>query len=119
MTRKSPPPTTAEFDSQSTQPEPQVPPLVEQVDITKMSLEDLDRRCEDTREAMIAPLRAAEIEKCIQTGTGDKAWCETFWADYGAPQRTKSGTLTPPMFHDLPECQDAWNERNRRGLYPE
>ena len=112
---KSPPPTTAQVESQSTQPEPQLPPLVEQVDITGMSLEELDRRCEDAREAMIAPLRAAEIEKCIQTGTGDQAWCETFWADYGEPTRTKAGTLTPRMFHDLPECLDAWNERNRRG----
>ncbi len=118
-TVRSPPTAAAHVETQSRQPEPEVPPLVEQVDITKMSLAELDRRCEDAREAMIAPRRAAEIEKCIQTGTGDQDWCETFWADYGAPQRTKSGGWTPPMFHDLPECRDAWNERNRRGLYPE
>ena len=118
-TVKSPPPTTAQVESQPTQREPQLPPLVKQVDITEMSLEELDRRCEDAREAMIAPLREAEIAKCVQTGTGDRAWCETFWADYGEPIRTESGTLTPRMFHDLPECLDAWNERNRRGLYPE
>ena len=114
-----PPPRTAQGESQSTQREPQIPPLVRQLDITKMSLEELDRRCEDAREAMIAPLREAEIAKCVQTGTGDQAWCETFWADYGEPIRTESGALTPRMFHDLPECLDAWNERNRRGLYPE
>jgi hypothetical protein len=118
-TAKSPPPTAARVESQSVQPEPELPPLSKQADITKMSLDELDRRCEDAREAMIAPRRAAEIEKCIQTGTGDQAWCETFWADYGAPSRTASGDLIPGMFYDLPECTEAWEERNRRGLYPE
>ena len=115
-TVKPPPPNTARVESQSMQPAAQMPPLAKQVDITEMSLEELDRRCEDAREAMIAPLRAAEIENCVQTETGDEAWCKTFWADYGEPMRTKIGTLTPRMFHDLPECLDALNERNRRGL---
>lgn len=118
-TVKSAPPTTTQVERQSAQPKAQIPPLVKEVDITEMSLEELDRRCEDAREAMIAPLREAEIEKCIQTGTGDRAWCEAFFADYGDPVRTKSGAFTPRMFHDLPECLDAFNERNRRGLYPE
>ena len=115
----SPPPTAARAESQSMQSAAEIPPLSKPVDVTDMSLDELDRRCEEAREAMIAPLRAAEIEKCIQTGTGDKAWCETFWADYGAPSRTASGDLIPGMFYDLPECTEAWEERNRRGLYPE
>ena len=118
-TVKSPPPTAAQVENQPTQPAPEIPALSRPVDIKEMSLDELDRRCEEAREAMIAPLRAAEIEKCIRTGTGDKAWCETFWADYGAPGRTASGDLIPGMFYDLPECNEAWEERNRRGLYPE
>jgi len=118
-TVKSPPHTAAQVESQSMRPAPEIPPLSKQVDITEMSLDGLDRRCEEAREAMIAPRRAAEIEKCIQSGTGDQAWCETFWADYGAPSRTASGELVPGMFYDLPECTEAWEERNRRGLYPE
>ena len=118
-TVKSPRPATAQVESQSTQPEPQMPALVKKVDIAKMSLADLDRRCEDAREAMIAPIRAAQIENCIQTGTGDRAWCENFWADYGAAVRTPSGEFIPGVFYDLPECTEAWEERNRRGLYPE
>ena len=116
---KSPPPSAAQVERQSMQPEPEVPPLSRQVDITKMSLAELDRRCEEARESMIAPLRAAEIENCIQTGTGDQAWCDTFWADFGAPSRTASGDSIPGMFYDLPECTEAWEERNRSGLYPE
>lgn len=116
---KAPLAATASVESQSTQAEPQMPPLVRQVDITQMSLEDLDRRCEEAREVMIAPIRAAQIENCVQAGTGDQEWCENFWADYGASSRTPSGEFIPGMFYDLPECTEAWEERNRRGLYPE
>lgn len=98
----------------SVQPELQMPAPGKQMDIAEMSLAELDLRCEDAREKKIAPLREAEIAKCIETGTGDQAWCETFWADYGAPVRTQSGTLTPRMFHDLPECLEALDERHRR-----
>jgi hypothetical protein len=101
-------------ENQSAQPERQVRPLVKEIDIAEMSLADLDRRCEDAREKRIAPLREAEIAKCIQTETGDQAWCETFWADYGDPRQTVSGALTPRLFHDLPECTEALDERHRR-----
>jgi hypothetical protein len=96
------------------EPEPEVRRPAPVLDITKMSLEDLDRRCEEAREKKIAPLREAEIAKCLETETGDLAWCETFWADYGDARRTASGYFVPRMFHDLPECLQAWEERNRR-----
>ncbi len=103
-----------DVENQSAQPESPVRPLVKEIDIAEMSLADLDRRCEDAREERIAPLRVAEIAKCIQTETGDQAWCETFWADYGDSKRTVSGALTPRLFHDLPECTEALDERHRR-----
>jgi len=115
---KSPSASEADLASQSAPSVPQTPPPVKKPDITEMSLTDLDRRCEAAREKKIAPLKAAEIEKCIQTGTGDQAWCETFWADYGDASRTRTGVFVPRQFDDLPECVEAWEERNRRGLYP-
>ncbi len=115
-TIKSPSTSKTDVKKQSAQPEIQIRPLVKEIDITEMSLADLDRRCEVVREERIAPLREAEIAKCIQTETGDQSWCETFWADYGDARRTVSGFLTPRLFHDLPECTEAWDERNRRGL---
>lgn len=105
-------------EKQAAEPDPQLPAPVAEIDISEMSLADLDRRCEDAREEKLAPLREAEIENCIKTGTGDQAWCETFWADYGAGGRTASGVIYPQMFNDLPECEEAWEERNYRGLYP-
>jgi len=118
-TIKSPSTSEKSVKSQSAQPKIQRRPPVKEIDITEMSLADLDRRCEDVRDAKIAPLKEAEIANCIQTETGDQAWCEAFWADYGAPRRMASGGFTPRLFHDLPECTEAWDERNRRGLYPE
>ena len=92
------------------------PPLVEKTDITQMSLDDLDRRCEDARDKKIAPLREGEIASCKQEKRTDPNWCESFYADYGDGGRTKNGSIRPRMFDDLPECVDAQQERNRRKL---
>jgi len=113
-TVKAPLASATDVENHSAQPEIQIRPPARETDITEMSLSALDRRCEDTREDRIAPLREAEIAKCIQTETGDQAWCETLWADYGDPRQTVSGTLTPKLFHDLPECVEALDERHRR-----
>lgn len=113
-TVKAAPAPEARIVDESEQPPIQAAPPAPELDITQMSLSDLDRRCEDAREARIAPLRSAEIANCIATETGDQAWCETFWADYGDPVRTASGMITPRLFHDLPECIEAQDERNRR-----
>ena len=115
-TINSPSASDADVQKKPAQPDIQKSPLVKEVDIAELSLADLDRRCEDAREERIAPLREAEIAKCLQTETGDQAWCENFWANYGDPIRTVSGALTPRLFHDLPECTVAWEEQNRRGL---
>jgi len=98
----------------STQPEIELPSPVSKADIKSMSLEELDRRCEDAREAKSAPLREAEIAKCKSQEKNDPAWCERFNADYGDGGKTKYGTYRPRMFHDLPECLEADQERRER-----
>ena len=90
------------------------PATGEKVNVSDMSLEDLDRRCNQAREEKIAPLRAAEIGKCKADRRNDPDWCERFNADYGDGGRTKKGTIRPRMFDDLPECVEALQERNRR-----
>ena len=101
--------------AQAIQPEVEAQPAVEAVDITQMSLEDLDRRCDMAREKIIAPLRAAEIASCKEQKRNDPDWCERFNADYGDGGRTVSGSIRPRMFDDLPECIDQLSESNRRG----
>jgi hypothetical protein len=50
----------------SKQPVADTPVLFAKIDISKMSLADLDLRCEEAREKMIAPLREEEIARCKQ-----------------------------------------------------
>ena len=111
---QSPAASETEGEKQSARPEIETPPLVRKADIATLSVADLDRRCEDAREKLIAPLREAEIAKCNQQEDTDPARCERFYVDYGDGGRTASGGTFPPMFHDLPECVDALEERRRR-----
>jgi hypothetical protein len=101
-------------ENQSTQPQKEMPPLYEKIDISKMSVSDLDLRCDEAREKMITPLREAEIAECKQDKRRDPEWCERFNADFGDGGRTVSGSIRPRMFDDLPECVEALEERNRR-----
>ncbi len=98
------------------QPTPtEMPPLYEKIDISKMSVPDLDLRCDEAREKMIAPLRETAIAECKQDKRRDPDWCERFNADFGDGGRTVSGSIRPRMFDDLPECVEALGEKNRRG----
>lgn len=101
-------------EKQSTGPKTGIPPPVAKIDIATMTLAELDRRCETARETMIAPLREAEIAKCKEQENSDPARCERFYADYGDGGKTPSGTIRPPLFHDLPECVESLQERRRR-----
>ena len=114
-TTNSPAPTEAVAANQAMQPKADQPPVFEKTDVTKLSVADLDLRCEEARENMIAPLRDAEIAKCKQDSRNDPAWCERFNADFGDGGRTVSGSIRPRMFDDLPECVAALQENNRRG----
>jgi len=86
------------------------------VDISAMSLPELDARCDAVREARIAPLKEAEIAKCKSDSRNDPRWCERFNATFGDAVRRVDGTMGPRMFDDLPECVEALQERNRRGI---
>ena len=107
--------TTAVEVTQTKQSDKEAPRSYVQTDITDLSLEDLDLRCDEAREKRIAPLREAEIEKCKQDERNDPAFCERFNADFGEGGRTASGSIRPRMFDDLPECKEALEERHRRG----
>lgn len=99
----------------SDQPVTKIAAPVPKIDITKMSIAELDLRCDNAREEKIAPLRQAEIANCKQNKSNDPAWCERFNADFGDGGRTVSGSVRPRMFDDLPECVEALQENNRRG----
>jgi hypothetical protein len=108
-------PSAEEDKNQAAQPAKEMAPSYEKTDITQLSLAELDLRCEEAREKMIAPLREAEIAKCKQEKREDPAFCERFNADFGDGGRTVSGGIRPRLFDDIMECQEALQERNRRG----
>jgi hypothetical protein len=71
----------------------------------------LEAQCAREREALIKPLRDAEIARCKADSQNDPAYCERFWKDYGNSVRTASGGTIPRMFDDLPSCQAAFKAR--------
>jgi hypothetical protein len=80
-----------------------------------MSLEELDRICEDAREREIAPLRTAAIEECeASPRRSDPEYCERFHATFGEAVRIANGATKPRMFNDLPECAQVEQERRNR-----
>jgi hypothetical protein len=106
---KTPDATTAKTDEMAPAPVETI-----EIELSEMSLGDLDQRCDDAREVKIAPLREAEIEHCKQDKRRDPDSCERINSDFGESGRTVTGSIRPRMFNDLPECLDAHKERNRR-----
>ena len=90
------------------------------------SIQELQKQCEDAREALIAPLRQEEINKCIsdresgrsgsRSSRDAREHCERFYADFGQGNATRAGGFQQRMFHDIPECQALYEaERAQRG----
>jgi hypothetical protein len=71
----------------------------------------LEEQCEVERQAMIKPLRDAEIAKCKADPRNDEAYCERYWKDYGNAVRAVNGRMVPRMFDDLPVCVAAFKAR--------
>lgn len=106
---------TTAVEKEPPQEEADVPVLYEKTDVEHLSIAELNLRCDEAREKMIAPLREAEIVKCKQGKREDPAFCERLNADFGEGGRTVSGAMRPRMFDDLPECVEVLAETNRRG----
>ncbi len=70
---------------------------------------ELDRRCEDARELKLAPIREEIFAECLDKKQGDEAFCGRYAAGYNGNRIGAS-----PRFYELPECQAAFEFRNRR-----
>jgi len=88
-------------------------PQIREVLYADMTLEELDAGCETAREARIAPIRTREIALCKASRTVPEI-CDRFYRDLGEPRVDQDGNVSPRMFHDLPECKLAEDERRRR-----
>ena len=76
----------------------------------------MEQRCEQARQAKLAPIREAEIAKCKSDQRSDPAYCDRFWADYGDAHRAANGRWMPRLFDDLPECVAAAKARRENNV---
>jgi len=106
--------TEAPVSAKTVEPATTTDPIAVSAPLADMTLAELDSRCEEAREAKIAPLREAEIENCKSQPRSDPAFCESHNADFGDGGRTVNGTFRQRMFNDLPEFVEAWQEGNQR-----
>jgi len=79
------------------------------------TVEELERSCEESREAQLAPLREVEIEKCKAEKAMEPARCESYYKDYGNATRGAGGKYTERMFNDLPPCVKAREMQSKTG----
>jgi hypothetical protein len=70
----------------------------------------LDKACEDEREKKLVVLRQQYVDECVLSWKESRAYCEKFYADYGAKTLRRA-----PLFYDLPECVLAHEYRQGRG----
>lgn len=84
-----------------------------------LSVEELDKRCEEAIEKKIAPLRKAAIEECVANKRlrlkSPREDCERLYKDYGAGGPGAHGRWRPRMFHNIPECIEADKARREGG----
>jgi len=81
------------------------------------SLEEMKQRCQQAREAKIAPLREAAIEECVSSRRSSRTQedCERIYRDFGEGGGTVTGGFRPGMFNDLPQCVEYFEVRDRQG----
>ena len=74
----------------------------------------LEAHCEQDREAILKPLRDAEIAKCKADRHNDADYCDRRFKDFGnSAVHHPNGTTTPRMFADLPSCLAAFKARRQ------
>jgi len=89
-----------------------VAPAGAQSDAALKRLDELDRQCEQAREAKLAPMRAERIERCVRDEKRPRDECTAELSTWGNTQTVRGGSRTG-MFYDLPECVAAFEARQR------
>jgi hypothetical protein len=70
---------------------------------------ELDRRCEAARDKALAPIREDIYKECLQKKRGDEGFCRRDADGYNGDRIGGA-----PRFYELPECQKAFEFRNRK-----
>jgi hypothetical protein len=86
-------------------------------EIARDNLDAAMAECQAERQQHIEPLRQEEIQRCVDSRRGDRAYCERFNRDFGEVIQTANGTA-PGLFWDLPVCERAEAARRYFGMNP-
>lgn len=85
------------------------------------TIAEYNQRCEDAREELIAPLRQEAIYSCMKMKHSmtrlTRDYCEEINEDFGDGGMNANGFYIQRMFHNITECQDAyeaWDRRSRK-----
>lgn len=69
---------------------------------------ELDQLCEAARDEKLEPVRAEIYAECLEDRRGDEAYCRRYAEGYNGERIGGS-----PRFYELPECDAAFQFRNR------
>jgi hypothetical protein len=69
---------------------------------------ELDRLCEAARDDKLAPIRADIYAECLDGKKGDQGYCRRYADGYNGERIGGSA-----RFYELPECEAAFQFRNR------
>ena len=89
-----------------------VQPAFSQANEELRRLDELNRKCEEARDAALPAIRERKIEECVNQPPSSRARarsreeCERYWSDYGVMQRQRAAL-------DLPECRKAFEARTQ------
>ena len=79
--------------------------------LSRMSVPQLEARCEQEREKRLKPERDRLIKHCIGKLGKSEEYCTKFYADYGDAVRMNRTHVRPALYYDLPECVVARKAR--------
>ncbi|MEB8433042.1 DUF4124 domain-containing protein [Cocleimonas sp. KMM 6892] len=82
------------------------------------TIAEYNQRCEDAREELIAPLRQEAVASCMKMkhsmSSRTRDSCEEINENFGDGGMNSRGYYIQRMFHNISECQDAYDAWDRR-----
>lgn len=86
--------------------------------ITRSQADELMSECQAYRQQQIAPLKAIEIDNCINEQNKEAAYCKRYYRDYGESFTQGNGTFKLGLYWDYPTCAKALKAEKYFKLYP-
>lgn len=74
--------------------------------------------CREFRKQQIEPVKAIEIDKCINEQGKEADYCTRFYKDYGETYIEANGYMQMGLFWDAPICDKALTVEKYFKMYP-